>query len=343
MSVAVWYVHLAVSKLNPSPNPTSTITNNSQTQQSEDSTTQPTPFPEFSELTIPFLREKTYTSSLNELRDYSQTATYTSYLTSYDSDGLRVNALITKPKGEMPEGGWPGIVFVHGYIPPNQYKTTQNYESYVDYFAKNGFVVFKIDLRGHGESEGIPGGAYYSGDYVIDTLNARAALQKSDFVNPDRIGLWGHSMAGNVVFRSVIAAQNIPAAVIWAGAVYTYEDLQTLRLNDNSYRPPSITSQRSETRQRLYRMHGEFDPESSYWQSVVPVNFVEGITTPLQIHHAVDDSVVNIEYSRGLKNILDNSTIPLEVFEYASGGHNITGSSFNSAMIRSVEFFKENL
>ena len=47
----------------------------------------------------------------------------------------------------------------------------------MDYLAQNGFVVFKIDLRGHGDSEGEPGGGYFGADYVTDTLNAHSALE----------------------------------------------------------------------------------------------------------------------------------------------------------------------
>src|SRR3989344_414854 len=181
------------------------------------------PFP-FQELTIPYLRAKDYESSLSDLEQISSNSEYTSYLTSYVSDGFRINGLLTKPSGEAPEGGFPAIIFVHGYIPLANYVTTSNYSSYVDYLAQNGFAVFKIDLRGHGNSEGESGGAYYSGDYVVDTLSAVDAIKDLDFVNPERIGLWGHSMAGNVTFRSFVAEEKILALVFWAGAVYSYED-----------------------------------------------------------------------------------------------------------------------
>lgn len=297
----------------------------------------------FKELTIPYLRQRSYDSSLRQLREYSRNSSYTSYLTSYDSDGLQINGLLTIPQGMPPVGGFPAVVFVHGYIPPTEYRTTSNYASYVDYLASRGFVVFKIDLRGHASSEGKAGGAYYSGDYIIDTLNARAALAASDFVNGDRIGLWGHSMAGNVVFRAFVAAGDIPAIVIWAGAVYTYEDMRSLGIGDNSYRPPPTDSPRRRERERLRETHGDFDPESEFWQQVVPVNYLDGVAGAVQVHHAVDDAVVNVEYSRGLMEVLDGTNIPHELFEYAGGGHNITGVSFTQAMEASVEFFRENL
>lgn len=301
-----------------------------------------TPFP-FREITIPYLRERTYKSKLGELEKVSENQNYTSYVTGYDSDGLKVNGLITQPKGNPPAGGWPAIVFVHGYIPPKKYQTTQNYSSYVDYLAKNGFVVFKIDLRGHGNSEGEPSGGYYSGNYVFDTLNARAALQNADFVDPRKIGLWGHSMSGNLVFRSFVAKRDIPAVVIWAGAVYTYTDLGDYQINDGSYQPPSTDSETARKRRELFEKYGQFNPESEFWKQVVPTNYLDGLTGAVQVNHAINDNVVSIGYSRNLMKILDATSITHELHEYPSGGHNLTGSAFTQAMQRTVEFFQKNL
>jgi len=301
-----------------------------------------TPFP-FQELTIPYLRNRLYDGRIEDKVKYFENSGYTSYIASYSSDGLKVNGLLTEPKGDMPAEGWPAIIFIHGYIVPENYRTTVNYNSYVDYLAKNGFVVYKIDLRGHGESEGEAGGGYYSGDYIIDTLNARAALFGADFVDQAKIGLWGHSMAGNIVFRSLVALQDIRAVVIWAGAVYSYEDMQKYRISDNSYQPPPQESERRKKREELRNTHGDFNPTSDFWYQVVPTNYLAGVGGAVQIHHAVDDGVVNIGYSRDLMEILDDTKISHELFEYPSGGHNLTGLSFTTAMQRTVEFFKENL
>lgn len=303
---------------------------------------QPTTDP-FAELTIPYLRNRTYTSQLGELRSVGRQGNYESFLTSYDSDGLRIDGLLTRPTGEMPAQGWPAIVFIHGYIPPTQYETQERYVDYVNFLARNGFVVFKIDLRGHGDSEGEPGGAYYSSDYVIDALNASSALANSDFVNPSGIGLWGHSMAGNVVLRAMAAKPEIPAAVIWAGAGFTYEDLQEFGIDDNSYRPPTGMAQRQRRRQQLFDTHGQFDPDNPFWATVTPTSYLNDLQGAIQLHHAVDDDVVSVEYSRTLDTALDETTVPHQLFEYPSGGHNLSSPSFTPAMQRTVEFFREYL
>ena len=302
----------------------------------------PTPFP-FHELTIPALRERSYKSSLGKLALYADSGSYTSYLTSYDSDGLRINALLTEPKGEQPREGWPAIVFVHGYIAPTQYQTTERYVPYVDYLSRNGFVVFKIDLRGHGDSEGEPGGGYFGSDYVVDTLNAYAALQSADFVNSKAVGMWGHSMAGNILLRSLAVKPDIPATVIWAGAVYSYVDREKYGINDNSYRPPTLSANTQNRRQQLMQQYGSPSATSPFWRQVIPTNYLNDFKGAIQIDHAVDDTVVNIGYSRDLMKLLDKTKIPHELNEYQSGGHNIEGISFTQAMEKTVEFFKKYL
>ncbi len=302
----------------------------------------PTPYP-FSEITIPSLRERTYTSKLNEREALSENSNYSSYLTSYDSDGFKINGLLTIPEGDEPSEGWPAIVFVHGYIPPSLYTTTGNYSTYVDYLARNGFVVFKIDLRGHAESEGEAGGGYYGSDYIVDTLNARAALQSSDFVNPDKVGLWGHSMAGNVVTRALAAKPDVPAAAIWGGAVYTYSDMQKYGIDDNSYRPPTDQNINRSKRQKLIDTYGQFDPENAFWKQVPFTNYLDEITGAISLNHIVDDPVVSVGYSRDLNAILDKTKIPHELNEYPTGGHNFTGSVFTEAMEKTIEFYKKYL
>lgn len=303
-----------------------------------------TPIPEqFRSLTVPYLRERSYASKLGEQEVISQDAEYISYLTNYDSDGLRVNGLLTRPTGDTPPGGWPAIVFIHGYIPPSDYQTTGQYADYVDYLARNGFVVFKIDLRGHGNSEGEAGGGYFGSDYIVDTLNARAALATTDFVNPDKIGLWGHSMAGNISMRAWAARPEIPAVVIWAGAVYTYGDREKYGINDSSFSPNSLNTQRQSRRRELFEKMGSPSAQSNFWQQVIPTNYANDLKGALQIHHAVDDDVVNVGYSRDLIKILENTSVPHALYEYPSGGHNISGASFETAIQRTVDFYKEYL
>jgi len=311
----------------------------------------------FRQMSVPYLRSRTYASTLGDLKEYQEEGAYTSYLTSYTSDGLKIKGLLTIPK-EDPSTAltlrsgkiiniagkkYPAIVFVHGYIPPDQYETTQRYVAYVDYLARNGFVVFKIDLRGHGDSEGKAGGGYFGSDYVVDTLNAYSALQHADFVNTNAIGLWGHSMAGNIVLRSLVTKPEIPAAVIWAGAVYSYTDQVKYGLHDTSYHPPSLVNRQNSSRASLFQKIGSPSATSPIWKLIAPTNYLSDLKGAIEIHHAEDDDVVNIGYSRDLISLLDKTNVPHEFYTYPTGGHNIQGESFDLAMQRTVAFFKKYL
>ena len=144
-----------------------------------------------------------------------------------------------------------------------------------------------------------------------------------------------------MLFRSVVVEKEIPKVVIWAGAVYSYSDFVKYGLSDNSYRPAGMSAARQSRRQKIFDTYGQFSESIDFWKKVSGVNYLYGVKTSFQVYHAVDDSVVNVGYSRDLKSILDEKKIPISYYEYKSGGHNINGSSFSEAMRRTVEFLKQ--
>ncbi len=269
---------------------------------------------------------------------------YSQHLVSYISEGNKIYGLLTVPFGEVPEGGFKAIVFVHGYIPPDSYRTTERYVAYVHTLASHGFVVFKIDLRGHGDSEGEATGTYFSPAYTIDAIAALKSLQTLDFVDPERIGMWGHSMAGNLVLRAMLIEPQVKAGVIWAGAVYSYEDFAAYGISDPS-RPPTGGEQ-SPSRRRgreLIAAYGEPNTDEPYWQAVSLTENIAYLQSPVQIHHAVNDTVVSISYSRELAAVLAQNGKMYEFYEYEGGGHDITSPYFEEAMLRTIAFFQKHL
>ena len=271
---------------------------------------------------------------------------YQRNLVSYTAQGNTIFGLLTVPKSSPPAGGFKAIVFNHGYIPPGEYSTTERYEAYVDYLARNGFVVFKIDFRGHGQSEGLPTGTYFSPAYTIDAVAALKSLQQLDFVDPDGIGMWGHSMAGNLVVRAMLIEPDIQAGVVWAGAVYSYHDFIKYSINDQTYQPPPTPDKgggadpRRQTRE-IFSVYGRPDTDSAFWQAVALTEHLGLLTRPLQIHHAENDPVVSINYSLDLALALKKAGKNYQFFTYE--GHNLNSPYFDQAMIRTVQFFRDNL
>jgi dipeptidyl aminopeptidase/acylaminoacyl peptidase len=301
------------------------------------------------EITISYLRDLEITGSEITFEEkLADGPNYQRHLVSYISEGNQIYGLLTIPFTEPPEGGFQAIVFNHGYIPPAVYRTTERYTAYVDYLARSGFVVFKIDYRGHGESEGEPSGSYFSPGYTVDAITAFKSLQRMDIVDPRGIGMWGHSMAGNLVLRAMLVEPDIQAGVIWAGAVYSYDDFVKYGIDDNTYRPPDPPEDQSGTDPRrrsreIFETYGRPDTQMDYWKAVSLTENIHFLESPLQLHHAEDDAVVNIGYSSELAEVLQEGAKEYEFYRYEGGGHNLVSPYFDQAMLRTVTFFRDNL
>lgn len=294
------------------------------------------------ELTIDSLRNTKYQGSdIITEKTLSTRSNYSQYIVSYRSEGLRQYALLTVPKGKKPEAGWPVIIFNHGFIQPTLYKTTERYVSYVDSFARNGYIVMKPDYRGHDNSEGEAAGGYGSNAYTIDVLNAVASIKKYQDADSKRIGMWGHSMGGHITLRAMITTKDIKAGVIWAGVVGSYPDL----LNNWRRRlsaQPSPTGLRRRWREELVTNFGTPEENPKFWDSISSTSYLADISGPLQLHHGTADTSVPIEFSRKLAELMKQQNKEVELYVYDGADHNLS-NSFGRAMARSVEFFDTHI
>lgn len=289
-------------------------------------------------LTIESLRTRSYPGSPITIEsELEPGSNYRRYLTSYQSDGLKIYALLTVPNGDKPATGWPVIVFNHGYIPPAQYRTTERYLAYTDGFSRAGYIVFRPDYRGHGNSEGEASGAYGSNAYTIDVLNAVASLKQYPDADPQRIGLWGHSMGGHITLKSMVVDPDIKAGVIWAGVVASYPDLLNNWRRSN-FTPPPLPSGARRWRQVLTDEYGTPEQNPQFWASISANSFLSSLSGPIQLHHGTADSSVPVEFSESLQTQLQAANQISELFVYPGDDHNLS-DNFSTAMRRSVEFF----
>jgi alpha-beta hydrolase superfamily lysophospholipase len=127
------------------------------------------------------------------------------------SDGTRLATTLYVPsplRGDSPTAGWPAIVMFHGL---GQTREPMNAIA-EQTFAKEGYAVLTSDHRGHGQSGGLfntdgPAEIQDARD-LFDWLAARADIDGT------RIGAWGVSLGGGVVWGALKAGVPFAAAEV---------------------------------------------------------------------------------------------------------------------------------
>lgn len=315
-----------------SPTPTLTLT------PTLTATATPTPHP----MSILGMRARAYPGSdIHIEKELDPGVNYQRYYASYLSDGLKIYALLTVPDGPMPAGGWPAIVFNHGYIPPTQYRTTELYIGHVNMLALSGYIVFRIDYRGNDRSEGVATDAYGDPGYTDDVLNAVASIKRFPQANPQKIGMWGHSMGGFLTLRAMVISPDIKAGVIWSGVVGSYPDLVN-NWYPHSGRTPTPAPGEVDYIGDWIRQYGTPEQNPAFWNSISANAYLADLSGPVQLHHSTADDEVPLVFSEKLAADIQAAGGTAELYTYPGNDHNLA-QSFSQAMYRTIQFFDRYL
>ena len=294
-------------------------------------------------LTIAAMRIKIYPGSQMVIeQSLAANANYSRYVASYYSDGNNVFGLLTVPNGRMPQDGWPLILFNHGYIDPAIYRTTERYVAYQDAFARNGYVTFKSDYRGHGFSEGSTdietnqGGNRHAA-YTSDVLNALSSLKLRTDVDADKIGMWGHSMGGQITLRAMVISNEVKAGSIWAGTVADYATMWD-RWEDRTRANPQWSSRIRNWRAELVADYGTPEENPAFWSSISPNAYVDDLSGAVLLQHATGDSIVPVAYSDIVNTEIEAVGGEVSYFRYIGDDHNLS-ANLSVALARDVTFF----
>ena len=130
--------------------------------------------------------------------------------------GLTLSGLLYVPDSATAETPAPAVVVVHGW-----WKTRESQSSTAMELARRGFVVFNIDMYGHGNSSN-------EKFQFVDSYNALQLVDSLPYVDSERLGITGHSMGGKcctAVTQWADQGGSVDvAAMVIAGTDPTYQD-----------------------------------------------------------------------------------------------------------------------
>ena len=217
---------------------------------------------------------------------------------------------LIRPSNFDPTRRYP--VFVHVYGGPTHRLVTDSWgrRTLIDqYFARKGYLVFSLDNRGIIRQ----GKAFQDAIYlnmgrveVVDQMLGLDWLRSQDFVDPERIGIFGWSYGGYVALMAL--AQN-PGDFAAGVAVAPVTDWA---LYDTHY-----TERYMGTPQ---------DQPEAYSQGNV-LTWAEQIADPLLLIHPMADDNVLFTHSTLLMQELQEQRIPFDLMTYPGEKHGITGAS----------------
>jgi dienelactone hydrolase len=148
-----------------------------------------------------------------------------SNITYPNESGIPIRAKLFVPVGVTADSPAPGVVYIHGY--QNNRETS---DAYCIEMARRGFVVLEIDAIGRGNS-GNPGDV--ESPEFDPTYGGRASfeyLKSLAYVNPDSVGLMGHSLGAEMAYAIALNDPSVKALSI-SGFAYTIDATQDMPRN----------------------------------------------------------------------------------------------------------------
>jgi dipeptidyl aminopeptidase/acylaminoacyl peptidase len=225
-------------------------------------------------------------------------------------DGLEIPALLYKPKGLKKGDKVPALVQVHGG-PGGQ--TRLNYNSSYQYFVNHGYAILCVNNRG---SSGY-GKTFYAADDkkhgdvdLKDCIAGKQYLQTLDFVDGDKIGIYGGSYGGYMVMAALaFAPEEFDLGVNLFGVTNWLRTLKSI--------PPWWAS----FRDALYTEMGDPVKDSVALYNKSPLFHADKITKPfIVLQGSNDPRVLQVESDEIVEAAKANG-VPVEYIVFPDEGH----------------------
>lgn len=148
------------------------------------------------------------------------------------ASGLKLTGTLTLPRGQGP---FPVAVLITGSGPQDRDETLFDHKPFLviaDALTRRGVAVLRVDDRGVGGSQAGDSAKATSADFATDVEAGVAFLRGRKDIDPDRIGLIGHSEGG--VIGPMVAAKDpkIAFLVLLAGTGVSGDKVLSAQAHD---------------------------------------------------------------------------------------------------------------
>ncbi len=223
-------------------------------------------------------------------------------------DGQALHYRMYKPANFNANKKYPALVYLYGG--PHAQVVNNSWSRYVlfsQFMAQQGYVVFSLDNRGsnyRGTKFENPIYRKMGSVEVDDQVTGAKFLQSLDFVDNDKIGVYGHSYGGYMTLMTMFKAGDYFKAGVSGAPVTDW------RLYDTHY-----------TERYMGLVPGNEDVYEA--ASVFP--YVDGLKGPLMIYHGMADDNVLFTHSTKLYKVLQDKTLDFEMMNYPGKKHSLRG------------------
>ena len=243
-------------------------------------------------------------------------------------DGLEIPAYLSLP-AEVPEGGAPVVVDVHGG-PESQRRPS--FGSLGQYFLSNGYAMFEPNVRG---STGY-GKAYSRLDDVRDRMDSVADLKAgAEFlaghpdIDGDRVVVMGGSYGGFMVLAALTEYPDLWAAGV---DIVGIANFVTFLENTGSWR-----------REHREAEYGSLEVDREFLESISPLHSADRIRAPLFVIHGANDPRVPVGEAEQIAEAASEH-VPVEKLIFEDEGHGLSKRENRiEAYTRVVEFLDEHV
>ncbi|MDW3652875.1 MAG: prolyl oligopeptidase family serine peptidase [Bacteroidia bacterium] len=250
------------------------------------------------------------------------------------ADGMKIHGQLFLPKAHKSGEKLPGLLFFHGgsrrqmLLGFHHRGYYHNAYAFNQYMANQGYAVLSVNYRsgiGYGMEfrEALNYGANGASEFN-DVMGAAIYLGSNDFVDENRIGLWGGSYGG---FLTAMGLARSPELFKAGVDIHGVHDWNVVIKN---FVPGYNSQKQAEISRRAY--------ESS------PMNFIEGWEDPVLVIHGDDDRNVPFSESVDLINQLRKREIEIEQLIFPDEVHGfLLFKNWLSAFQKSKNFLNKHL